>query len=98
MFHAWVQGDWGGGGGWSWRLEAFGEFFHRHPLPKRMFGELPNPLFLDTYKRSRRAGNTKKQDFTKTLTKTFACKKSCNGSYAPGAFAARSLGDILFVR
>ena len=28
------------------------------------------------------------QDFTKTLTKTFACGKSCNGSYARTAFAA----------
>ena len=35
------------------------------------------------------------QDFTKTLTKTFACGKSCNGSCATGAFTARSLGEVL---
>ena len=35
------------------------------------------------------------QDSSKTLTKTVACAKSCNGSYAQTGFPARSLGEAL---
>ena len=55
IFHPWVR--------WDWGVEVAGEFFHRRrrrrrrrrPLPKWVFGELPNPPFYDTYERSTRA-------------------------------------------